>query len=136
MKKCLLILIILSLKQLAFAQETGLQQRGVIRVQKKGQLAKIQFDDVNYRLVGIDVYGNVLDTAVLEFQMSVTIKGIFYSETTVGPNLTYQMQQLLGRRDQSSLLFFDKIKVKDRSGNIFDMPKFQFKMGYANENNN
>ena len=118
-----------------FAQETDEMNRGTIKVQKKGQLAKIQFDDVNYRLIGIDQYGNVLDSAVVEFQMSVTIKGIFYSEHTVGPALTYQMQQLLGKCDRTSKMFFDKIKAKDRNGTLVEMPKFQYNFGYRDENN-
>jgi hypothetical protein len=115
------------------AQEND--KRGTIKVQKKGQLAKIQFDDVNYRLIGIDQYGNVLDSAVVEFQMNVTIKGIAYSEKTVGWALTYRMQQLLGRCDRTSKIFFDKIKAKDRKGTLVNMPKFQYNYGYSEEDN-
>jgi len=115
------------------AQDTD-SDRGTIRVQKKGQLIKIQFDDVNYRLVGIDQYGNVLDSAVVEFQMSVTIKGIFYYEKTVGFALSYEMQRLLGRCDSTSKIYFENIKAKDRSGNILEMPKFQYSYGYSDQN--
>lgn len=114
-----------------YSQKTD--NRGTIKVQKKGQLRKVQFDDVNYRLIGIDQYGNVLDSAVVEFQMSVTIKGIFYSEKTTGPALSYQMQQLLGRCDRTSKIFFEKIKAKDKSGTIVSMPKFQYNYGYSDE---
>ena len=133
MKKLLPILFLLILFGSLPAQETD--NRGTIKIQKKGQLKKIQFDDVNYRLIGIDQYGNVLDTAVVEFQMSVTIKGIAYSEKTVGPALSYQMQQLLGRCDRTSKIFFEKIKAKDRNGTLVNMPKFQYNFGYSDENN-
>ena len=109
--------------------------RGTIKIQKTGQLVKIQFDDVNYRLIGIDQYGNVLDSAVIQFQLNVTIKGIAYSEKTVGSVLTYQMQQLLGKCDRTSKIFFENIKAKNRNGTIVNMPKFQYNYGYSDENN-
>ena len=110
------------------------EHRGTIKVEKKGQLAKVVFDNINYRLIGIDQYGNPIDSAVVEFQMSVTIKGIAYTEKTVGPALTYQMQQLLGKCDQTSILFFEKIKARDKKGNLLNMPKFQYKLANTNEN--
>ena len=133
MKKILFFLLFLSSAILSIAQEND--TRGTIKVQKTGQLAKIQFDDVNYRLIGIDQYGNVLDSAVVEFQMNVTIKGVAYSEKTVGPALSYQMQQLLGRCDRTSKIFFEKIKAKNRNGTLVNMPKFQYNYGYSEENN-
>ena len=116
------------------AQENDVQYKGTIKIQKRGQLAKIQFDNVNYRLIGIDQYGNVLDSAVVEFQISATINGIFYKEKTVGPALSPQMQQLMGKCDRTTKLFFEKIKAKDRNGTLMDMPKFQYAFGYADEN--
>ena len=135
MKSFISIIIVFFLTTSLIAQETDESNRGTIKVERKGQLSKIQFDDVNYRLIGIDQYGNVLDSAVVAFQMSVTIKGIFYSEQTIGPALTYKMQQLLGKSDRTSKIFFDKIKAKDRNGTVVEMPKFQYNFGYRDENN-
>lgn len=135
MKKYCCIILAFFFSISLFAQEINESNRGTIKVQKKGTLSKIQFDDVNYRLIGIDQYGNVLDSAVVEFQMSVTIKGIFYTEQTTGPALTYQMQQLLGKCDRTSKIFFAKIKAKDRNGTVVEMPKFQYNFGYRDENN-
>lgn len=133
MKKISTILLFFSFFLTLSAQEN--ERRGTIKVENKGQLAKVAFDNVNYRLIGIDQYGNVQDTAVVEFQMSVTIKGIFYSEKTVGPLLTYQMQQLLGRCDQTTILFFENIKARDKKGTLLNMPKFQYMLAYSHENN-
>lgn len=135
MKKLFLLLFFFALTGSISAQENSTQNRGTIKVQKKGQLAKIQFDNVNYRLIGIDQYGNVMDSAVVEFQMSTTIRGIFYSEKTVGPGLSYQMQQLLGKCDHTAKIFFENIKAKDRNGTLINMPKFQYAFGYSDENN-
>ncbi|MES2591465.1 MAG: hypothetical protein V4608_06245 [Bacteroidota bacterium] len=136
MKNHILILFFFSLMAVQVsAQDANNEQKGTIKVQKRGHLSKIQFDNVNYRLVGIDQYGNVLDSAVIEFEMSVTIRGIFYSEKTAGQYLSGNMQKLLARCDQTSKIIFDKIKAKDKNGTILDMPKFQYAFGYSEENN-
>ncbi len=135
MKKLLGILLFLVYCISVNAQENINENRGTIKVHKKGHLAKIQFDNVNYRLIGIDQYGNILDTAVVEFKMSMSVKGMFYSENIVGPVLSYQMQQLLGKCGQTTKIFFDKIKAKDSNGTLVDMPKFQYTFGYSYENN-
>ena len=130
--KNIFTLFLLTITLSLSAQEE--EHRGTIKVEKKGQLAKVVFDNVNYRLVGIDQYGNPQDSAVVEFQMSVTIKGIFYSEKTVGSTLTYQMQQLLDKCDRTSTLFFENIKARSKNGALFSMPKFQYQLAYTNEN--
>ena len=67
--------------------------------------------------------------------MNVTIKGIAYSENTIGPSLTYEMQQLLSKCDRTSKIFFENIKAKDKNGTIVKMQRFQYNFGYADENN-
>ena len=133
MKNILSVLFFLTFTLSLSAQDN--ERRGTIKVEKKGQLVKIVFDNVNYRLIGIDQYGNALDSAVIEFEMSVVIKGIAYSEKTVGPALSYQMQQLLGKCDSTSKIFFENIKAKDKNGTVVKMPKFQYALGYSNQNN-
>jgi hypothetical protein len=135
MKKLIFFLFLFFVPGFVFSQESSTENHGTIKIQKKGHLIKILFDNVNYRLIGIDQYGNVLDSAVVEFQMSANIRGIFYSEKAVGPMLSSQMQQLLGRCDGSTKLFFEMIKAKDRNGTLIDMPKFQYTIGYSGEYN-
>lgn len=130
--KSILFILLFTFSAVSFAQVNN-KYNGTIKVQKKGHLVKTQFDNVNYRLIGIDQYGNVLDSAIVEFQISVTIKGIFYSEKTVGPFLSDNMQQLLDRCDRTSQIFFDKIKAKNRDGTIVSMPKFRYTFGYIDE---
>ncbi len=115
------------------AQSTNEPHKGTIKVQKKGHLVKVVYDNVNYRLVGIDQYGNILDTAVVQFEMIANIRGIFNSEKTNGPFLSKNMQEMLQRCDQTSKLFFEKIKAKDLDGTIINMPRFQYSFGYAHE---
>jgi hypothetical protein len=114
------------------AQETT---RGTIKVAKSGLVTKVVFDNVNKRLIGIDQYGNVLDSAIVEFNMAVTIKGIFNSYKALGPGLTYEMQQQLSKADRTSKITFSGIRAKNKSGEIQKMPDFNYNFGYSDENN-
>ncbi len=133
MKRFIAFLLLCLSYNLASAQEGEDEFRGTIKVQKTGHINRIIFDNVNYRLIAIDQYGNPLDSAIQEFQLGVSIKGIYYKEQTKGSILSYQMQQLLGKCDQTSVIFFDKIKAKDRSGTVLDMPKFSYSLGKMSE---
>jgi hypothetical protein len=108
-------------------------QKGTIKVKKQGHLSKIVFDDVNYRLLGIDIYGNIMDTAVIEFKMFVTVKGIFYKTSAIGPNLSREMQEILERRDNRTIIYFKNIKAKDRNGTILNMRDFSYAFPYLKE---
>lgn len=125
MKKFLVYILFFCSTGASFSQEDN-NYKGTIKVQKKGHLLKTVYDNVNFRLVGIDQYGNILDTAVLEFKISVTIRGIFHTEKNTGPILSANMQALLDRADNTTKIFFDNIKAKDRDGTLIDMPKFQY----------
>ncbi len=130
MKKFGLLFLLFFTCFLLKAQEAT---RGTIKVEKKGVLTKIQYDNVNYRLVGIDHYGNVLDTVVREFEMSTTIKGIAYTEKSIGSFLTYEMQKIIGRCDGSCKLLFDNIIIKDKNGNSVKMKPYTYIVGYKSE---
>ena len=136
MKKFIsIVLFFCFVSSLTAQKKDTITLNGTIKVQRKGQLAKVQFDNINYRLIGIDQYGNPIDSAVVEFQLSATIRGVFYSEKMTGSMLSSQMQQLLGKCDRTTKLFFTKIIAKDRSGNLIEMPKFNYVTGFAEENN-
>lgn len=132
MKKVKIILLLLSVLHLGAltAQNDTVTKRGTITVKKQGHLSKIIFDDVNYRLLGVDNYGNVWDSAVVEFTLFTTIKGIAYKNSTTGPNLSTEMQHIIDKRDSSTVLFFRNIKAKDRSGTIITVPDFSYTFSF------
>ena len=134
MKKLLFIFCLLVLSFAINAQETeDKTARNTIHVQKSGHLAKAMYDNVNYRLVAIDQYGNILDSAVQSFTVKVTIKGIFSEENVVGNYLSPKMQQQLGKRDANGSIFFSNIKAKDRSGEVVELRSIQAQIGYLRE---
>jgi len=126
MKLICSIILCIAINTSVCAQQKNPVKKGTIKVQKKGQLAKIIFDEVNYRLVGMDRYGNIMDTAVMEFQLFVTIKGMFYKTSTVGPALNREMQQLVDRRDSKTILYFKNIKARDRDGKVITVPELKY----------
>lgn len=129
MKKLLSIFLIL----IAFSASSQEDNRGTIKIQKKGNVFAVIFDNVNNRLVGKDEYGNILDSAVVSFNVMITIQGIAYEETVVGTTLSRKMQNQITRVDRGTTLFFTDIKVKEKSGKVIDWPKFNTKIGFSFE---
>lgn len=128
--KQLFILFFLTLTFSLSAQEDN---RGTIKVQKKGKINSVIFDNVNNRLIGQDIYGNILDSAILSYNVMVTIQGIAYEEKVVGTTLSNTMQNRIQRVDGATTLFFSQIKVKEKNGTTLEWPKFSAKIGYSYE---
>ncbi|MCW3071625.1 MAG: hypothetical protein JWO44_1515 [Bacteroidetes bacterium] len=135
MKKALLFLFSF-ISIFASAQDSTDSHHGSVKVQKKGTLHSVLYDDVNFRLVGRDIYGNINDTAVVSFDLDVTIKGLAYSEQAAGCFISKQMQQRLSRMDGVIVLRFSNIKAKDRNGKIISFPDFKAQSGKAREGDN
>jgi hypothetical protein len=117
------------------AQEDSIANQGTVKVRKTGTLHSVLYDDVNFRLVGRDIYGNIIDTAVISFDLNVTVKGIAYSEKTAGCFLSKEMQIRLSRMDGLVILMFSNIKAKDKYGRIVSFPDFKTKSGNERERN-
>ncbi len=129
MKRIAVLFLFFIITGAVFSQSSPTNKRGTIRIRKIGNLVKVQYDNVNYRLIGIDRFGNLLDNAVIAFQLSVSIQGVFYTQKSAGSALTRSMQQLLGRCSGQTVLFFEKIKAKDNNGTVLDMPAFKYVLG-------
>ena len=130
MKKNLFLFFFIFLSFSIVAQQDN---RGTIKVQKKGKVYSIFFDNVNNRLIGKDYYGNILDSAVVSFEVMVTIQGIATQETVIGTTLSPTMQNKIKRVDKGATLFFTNIKVKEKNGTLIDWPKFTSKIGLSYE---
>lgn len=128
-----LTFFLLTLSLAGFAQEPETTNHGTVTIKKAGTLHSILFDDVNFRLVGRDVYGNILDSAVVSFDLDFTVKGIAYSEKIAGNTISIPMQQRLSRLDGIVVLMFSNIKAKERNGTITAFPSLKVKIGVARE---
>ncbi|MCW3085919.1 MAG: hypothetical protein JWP12_3285 [Bacteroidetes bacterium] len=137
MKKNLLFFFLFLLSLCSIAQEAteNTPTRGTITVQKKGRLHSVLYDDVNFRLVCKDVYGNIIDTAVVAFDLNVTIKGIAYAEKDAGCFISKTMQQRLSRMDGIIVYMFSNIKAKEKDGTVVSLPDFKYQAGFSREQN-
>jgi hypothetical protein len=134
MKKFFTIILFLSASLISAQDTVNTDHTGSIKVQKKAILHSVIYDDVDFRLVCRDIYGNIHDSAVVSFDIKTTVKGIAYAEKTTGPFLSKQMQQRLGRLDGLVVIMFSNIKAKDINGQIISFPNFKAEIGKAREN--
>ncbi len=130
MKKLLIVCCLILLNIASIAQE---DMKGTIKVQKNGKIFSLLFDNVNNRLVGKDNYGNILDSAIISFDVMVIIKGIEFKESVTGHTLSTTMQNRINRVDNGTTLFFKNIRVKEKNGTVTQWPKFNTKIGFAFE---
>ncbi len=139
MKKNLLFFFLFILPFCGVAQEANEfdppSRHGTITVQKKGHLYSVLYDDVNFRLVCKDVYGNIIDTAVVAFDVNVTIKGIAYAEKDAGCFISKPMQQRLSRMDGIIVYMFTNIKAREKDGTLVSLPDFKYQTGFTREQN-
>jgi len=133
MKKLFSLLFFICIGLYTYSQSDTGTYKGTIKVQKKGSVFAIMYDEVNFRLVGKDQYGNILDSCVVQFRIKTTIKGIAYDELTTGNKLSKQMQYQLSRLDGGTTLFFSEIIVTDKSGNKIKWNDFKVATGYKLE---
>lgn len=133
MRKIIFILLFIIVHTCYSQEDTNTLKTGTIKVAKKGTISKVIYDNVDYRLIALDQYGNVMDSAVVLFTMKTTINGIAKEETAQGPFLTNQMINYLGRVDSGTYLFFTNIKVKDKSGQIISWPDIKVSTGFKLE---
>jgi hypothetical protein len=132
--KIRLILLFILTSFYSFAQDSvPASNHGSIKVQKKGTLHSVLYDDVNFRLVCLDIYGNINDTAVVSFDLDLTVKGIAYSEKTAGCFISRPMQQRLSRLDGLVILMFSNIIAKDKNGTLISFTDFKAQTGNAME---
>jgi len=130
MKNTITIFILLLFCFPSSAQE---DMRGTIKVKKGGKIFNVFFDNVNNRLVGKDYYGNILDSAIVSFDIKVTIKGIEIKESVTGSTLSGTMQNRINRADNGTTLFFTNVIVKEKKGKPSDWPNFITKIGFVFE---
>jgi hypothetical protein len=133
MKKIFLFSLIILSGTFLYSQSDTSNYKGTIKIIKKGNVYAVMYDEVNFRLVGKDQYGNILDSCVVQFRIKTTIKGIAYDELTTGNALSKKMQYQLSRLDGGTTLFFSEIIVTDKSGNKTKWNDFKVKTGYKLE---
>lgn len=117
MKKLLLILLLFALK----AQS----QEGVntFKIKREQNLVKCVFDNVEYKLIPIDRFGNPREenevvSYVLWVKEKKTTKKFIGSSNTFSPEMLTELNSL----KKAAKIFFTNIKVKGDDDHLVDMP--------------
>lgn len=94
----------------------------VIRVKRESPLAKVVFDNTEYRLMVVDRFGNPRENKILSYKL--WIKGRQASAPLEGFNNTLTAEMIAALRKQSKAvkIFFTEIAVEDDNGHVVKLP--------------
>lgn len=119
MKKILFIIIGLFIMSPIFSQEEPQK----ITIRKESNLAKASYDNVDYKLIAQDKFGNIVNHVVKSFELHYRISNkkikmmISYSES-----LTPEMLEEFKKLKEAKKIFFTKIMAEDEFGNVVRLP--------------
>lgn len=98
------------------------QEPRTFKVKKESNLAKAVFDNVDLRLMVIDVYGNPKDNNIVGYKLYVKNK----RETKVfdgfNNQLTTEMVSYLNKQTKAVKIFFTNVLVKDDNAHLINLP--------------
>lgn len=99
------------------------QEPATITVKKQSDLAKATYDNVEFKLIAMDRFGNIVDHAIKSFELHYVEKKkkvkMFksYNET-----LTPEMLSEFKKLKEAKKIFFTKIMAQDEFGNLVRLP--------------
>ncbi len=117
--RVLLLAGLLGCTCIAYAQE---QPAESIKVTKVEQLVKAEYDNTQYKLVGIDRFGNPKLSAVRSFELHYNLNGNLYKYVSYSSGLTPEMLESLKKLKIAQKIFFTKIKAEDDNGHLVELP--------------
>lgn len=107
------------LPSFAFSQEPPEK----IRIEKEETFLKAEFDDVNYKVIALDKYGNPYEDAVKSFVITFQdSKGHFRSEVTGNTFPKKTINYLTKGRDKATNVCLREIVAEDKEGHIQKLP--------------
>lgn len=94
-----------------------------IRIEKEETFLKAEFDDVNYKVIALDKYGNPYEDAVKSFVITFQdSKGHFRSEVTGNTFPKKTINYLTKGRDKATNVCLREIVAEDKEGHIQKLP--------------
>ena len=113
------ILILFILSTLAMVG----QEPDVITVKKQTNLSKAVYDNVEYKLMAVDRFGNIVDHAIKSFEIHyVEKKKKLKVMKSYSNALTPEMLEDFKKLKEAKKLFFTKIQAEDEYGNLVTLP--------------
>lgn len=118
MTKVLIILFFIFGSFVGFSQEPA-----TITVKKQSDLAKATYDNVEYKLIAMDRFGNIVDHSIKSFELHYVEKKkklkVFKSNNeTLTPEMLSEFKKL----KEAKKIFFTKIMAEDEFGNLVRLP--------------
>lgn len=121
MKNFYFLLILFFASQTIFAQETP----GVIKVRKQQLLKKAEYDETQYKVIGVDRYGNPKEESISSFELHFQVKGKNYRYFSPTNKLTPEMIAKLKEFKTATKVWFTGIKGSE-DGHLVDLPDFDY----------
>jgi hypothetical protein len=98
------------------------QQTNTIKFKKETKYAKAVFDNVDLKLIVIDIYGNPTETKIGKFKLYVKTKKETAEFAAYSNNLSSEMINYLKKLKHSAKLFFTEINVVDDDNHLSKLP--------------
>ena len=118
MGKGLIILFLLISSFAGFSQEPA-----TITVKKQSDLAKAAYDNVEFKLIAMDRFGNLVNHAIKSFEIHyVEKKKKLKIMKSYSENLTPEMLEDFKKLKEAKKIFFTQILAEDEFGNLIRLP--------------
>lgn len=102
--------------------DVAAQDPKTIRVKKESTLSKAVFDNVDLRLMVIDVYGNPKENKVVSYKLFVKNKKETREFSGFSNSLTADMINYLNKQRKAAKIFFTDVSAIDDHGHLVKLP--------------
>lgn len=107
---------------LTFAGNLKAQEPNVIKFKKESRYAKAVFDNVDNKLVVIDIYGNPTEAKIAKYKLYVKTKTDTKEFVAFSNSLNAEMLNYLKKLKSSAKLFFTEINVVEEDSHLGKLP--------------
>lgn len=94
-----------------------------IKVKKVEQLVKAEYDNTEYKLIGVDRFGNPKESAIRSFELYFTVNDKEYKFISYSNSLSTEMLEGLKQIKETQEIVFKNIKAADDKGTIVNLPE-------------
>ena len=119
------LLVLINLCWFTLSLSAQQPQAETIKVTKVQQVIKAAYDNTQYKLIGVDRFGNPKETAIRSFELRYSINGHTYMFVSYSGALTDEMIGNMNALKKDQKIFFSKIKAQEDNGDLVDLPDLQ-----------
>ncbi len=101
------------------------QQTDTLRVKKKTNLLKAEFDNISFKVFAVDRFGNPKENVIQSFEIHFNLNGSGRNYVCSSAWLEEEMINEIRKTHQSMELSFTEVKALSESGEIIRLPDFK-----------